>query len=77
MAKKRKAKRKSPPRMGTTELAQPVKKFEYTFYEVQTGTITTDELIDALNTLGGAGWLAYSAFSSGGFYHFLFAREVV
>jgi len=74
MAKKRKTKRR--PRIGTQVETQPIKMYEYDYAEIQVG-ISKDEILAQLNAMGAQGWLAFHAFSSGGFYHFTFAREVV
>jgi len=74
MAKKRKTRRTS--RSGPVQVeTQPIKMFEYNYTDIQVG-LPKEEIIAQLNSLGAEGWLAFHAHDSGGFYHFLFAREV-
>jgi len=75
MAKKRKTKAKRRPRMGTQVEAAPFKMYEYNKVDIQVGT-SSEDIISQLNALGLQGWLAYHAFEAGGFYQFLFTREV-
>ena len=74
--KKKAAKKRRKPRIGTHVETQPIEQFEYYYFDVQVGTFTKDQLMQQLTDLGLQGWLAYSAFESGGFYHFLFTRKV-
>lgn len=76
MKRAKKRKTRSRPRIGTTVESAPIKKYEYNHLEIQIG-VTAEDVTSQLNALGLEGWLAYHAFESGGFYHFLFTREVV
>jgi len=75
MAKKRKAKRRTSRREPIQVEAQPVKMFEYTYNDIQVG-LPKEDILTQLNALGLEGWLCFHCHDSGGFYHFLFAREV-